>query len=301
MPMKECARRRIGGTDEDVAAPQGQALILELQRLRQAFEHDNQQDQRPPLRRPANDEPASGRAAFAPGPAEAVEKERQDGTGAGLARPLRIPVRRLSMAEPPAPRGGRSTREPQFMPPPPANGTRGPAGNASANNAPSGNSWRNERQARGPMIAPDDPSLMNIPRSRPEVLSIDDTRLPPRIEAPQLAPPSPAGPVPRDRSVTGVVRNGLTAGVAFLANRDGSADVAGAPGESIVLRAARAFEGELRTGLAGAARRRRVGRRLDDAGAVVGRRRGAGQSGGAVQRQDHPASDRRRGRADPGP
>ena len=32
------ARRRFGGTDEDVAAPQGQALILELQRLRQAFE-----------------------------------------------------------------------------------------------------------------------------------------------------------------------------------------------------------------------------------------------------------------------
>ena len=80
-------------------------------------------------------------------------------------------------------------------------------------------------------------------------MSIDDPRLPPRIEAPQLAPPSPAGPVPRDRSVTSVVRNGLTAGVAFLANRDGSADVAGAPGESIVLRAARAFEGELRTGL----------------------------------------------------
>ena len=33
------ARRQFGGTDEDVAAPQGQALILELQRLRQAFEH----------------------------------------------------------------------------------------------------------------------------------------------------------------------------------------------------------------------------------------------------------------------
>ena len=125
---------------------------------------------------------------------------------------------------------------------------RGPTGNASAT-SPRQSSWPNERQARGPIIAPDDPSLMNIPRSRPEVLPIDDTRLPPRIEAPQLAPPSPAGPVPRDRSVTSVVRNGLTAGVAFLANRDGSADVAGAPGESIVLRAARAFEGELRTGL----------------------------------------------------
>jgi len=50
---ERAARRQFGGTDEDVAAPQGQALILELQRLRQAFEHDNRQDQRPPLRRPA--------------------------------------------------------------------------------------------------------------------------------------------------------------------------------------------------------------------------------------------------------
>ncbi len=40
------ARHRMGGTDEDVAQPQGQALILELQRLRQAFELDNRQDQR---------------------------------------------------------------------------------------------------------------------------------------------------------------------------------------------------------------------------------------------------------------
>ena len=241
------ARHRTGGTDEDVAAPQGQALILELQRLRQAFEHDNQQDQRPPLRRPANDEPRQGARRSRQARPKRSKKKGKMGRVLDWLGPFGSQSDGFE-AEPPPPRSGRSTREPQFMPPPPANGTRGPAGNASAK-SPSGNFWRNERQARGPMIAPDDPSLMNIPRSRPEVLSIDDTRLPPRIEAPQLAPPSPAGPVPRDRSVTGVVRNGLTAGVAFLANRDGSADVAGAPGESIVVRAARAFEGELRTGL----------------------------------------------------
>ena len=44
-------------------------------------------------------------------------------------------------------------------------------------------------------------------------------------------------------------RQGVTKGVAFLVNRDGSADAAGAPGESIVLRAGRAYEHELRTGL----------------------------------------------------
>jgi HlyD family secretion protein len=239
------ARHRFGGTDEDVAAPQGQALILELQRLRQAFE----QDQRPPLRRPANDEPGPGARRSRQARPKRSKKKGKMGRVLDWLGPFGSQSDSVEVEPPPAPRGGRSTREPQFRAPPPASGTRGPAGNASASNAPASNSRRNERQARGPIIAPDDPSLMNMPRSRPEVLSIDDTRLPPRIEAPQLAPPSPAGPVPRDRSVTGVVRNGLTASVAFLANRDGSTDVAGAPGESIVVRAARAFEGELRTGL----------------------------------------------------
>jgi len=248
------ARRRFGGTDEDAAAPQGQALILELQRLRQAFELDNQQDQRPPLRRPANDEGRPGSRR----PRQARPKRSKKKSKMGRVLDWLGPFGSQSEVldpEPPAPRGGRSTREPQFMAPPPASGMRGPAGKASTNHASAkrssaNHSWPNERQARGPIIAPDDPSLMNMPRSRPEVLSIDDPRQPPRIEAPQLAPPSPAGPIPRDRSVTGVVRNSLTAGVAFLANRDGSTDVAaGTPGESIVLRAARAFEGELRTGL----------------------------------------------------
>ena len=237
-------RRRIGGTDEDVAAPQGQALILELQRLRQAFEHDNLQDQRPPLRRPANDESRPGSRRSRQARPKRAKKKGKMGRVLDWLGPFGSQSEVLD-PEPPAPRGGRSTREPQLMTPPPAGSARGPAGNASA-----GNSWLNERPARGPIIAPDDPSLMYIPKPRPEALQIDDRREPPRIEAPQLAPPSPAGAVPRERSVTGVVRNGLTAGVAFLANRDGSADVAaGAPGESIVLRAARAFEGELRTGL----------------------------------------------------
>jgi len=232
------ARHRMGGTDEDVAQPQGQALILELQRLRQAFELDNRQDQRAPLRRPASDE---GRAG-ARRPRQAKPKRSKKKGKMGRVLDWLGPFGSQSEVldpEPPAPRRGRSAREPQFMAPPPADGMRVPAGHA----------WPNERQARRPVIAPDDPSLMNMPRSRPEVLQIDDPRLTPRVEAPQLAPPSPAGPVPRDRSVTGVVRNGLTAGVAFLANRDGSAVAPAEPGESIVLRAARAYEGELRTGL----------------------------------------------------
>lgn len=231
-------RSRFEGTDEEAAAPQGQALILELQRLRQAFEQDNLPEQRQPLRRPPQDERAAARR-----PRPGRPKRRKKGKMGRVLDAWLSPFGSSQSddvdIEPPAPRGRRA-REPQFVPPPPPSrspGARGPADNA----------WRNERQARGPIISPDDPSLLNIPRSKPELLQIDERREPPRVEAPQLAPPSPAGVAP-DRSMTKVVRNGLTAGVAFLANRDAAAEAA-APGENITQRAGRAFENELRTGL----------------------------------------------------
>src|SRR5207253_3444256 len=150
-------RHRTGGTDEDVAAPQGQALILELQRLRQAFEHDNLQDQRPPLRRPANDEPGPGARRSRQARPKRSKKKGKMGRVLDWLGPFGSQSDGIE-AEPPAPRSGRNAREPQFMAPPAASGRRGPAGNAPANNSPANNSWRNERQARGPIIAPDDPS-----------------------------------------------------------------------------------------------------------------------------------------------
>src|SRR5437773_10237363 len=129
------ARRRIGGTDDDVAAPQGQALILELQRLRQAFEHDNQQDQTPPLRRPANDEPGPGARRWRQARPKRSKKKGKMGRVLDWLGPFGSQSDGVEV-EPPAPRGGRSTREPQFIAPPPASGMRGPAGNVSANNAP---------------------------------------------------------------------------------------------------------------------------------------------------------------------
>jgi HlyD family secretion protein len=118
------ARRRFGGTDEDAAAPQGQALILELQRLRQAFEHDNQQDQRPPLRRPANDEGRPGSRR----PRQARPKRSKKKSKMGRVLDWLGPFGSQSEVldpEPSAPRRGRSAREPQFMTPPPAGGMRG--------------------------------------------------------------------------------------------------------------------------------------------------------------------------------
>jgi HlyD family secretion protein len=237
----EGVRSRFEGTDEDAAGPQGQALILELQRLRQAFEQDNRPEQRQPLRRPPQDDrTAPGRQR--PGRPKRRKKGKMGRVLDAWLSPFGSSQPEDADIEPPAPRSRRA-REPEFAPPPSAP----PLPRARARGPVDDNAWRNERQARGPIISPDDPSLLNISRPRPELLQIDDPREPPRIEAPQLAPPVPAGVAP-DRSVTRIVRNGVTAGVAFLANRDASVEPA-APGEDIAQRAGRSFEKELRTGL----------------------------------------------------
>ena len=114
MPMKDVRAAGSAGPDEDVAAPQGQALILELQRLRQAFEHDNQQDQRPPLRRPANDEPRPGARRPRQARPKRSKKKGKMGRVLDWLGPFGSQSEALD-AEPPPPRGRRSTREPQFM------------------------------------------------------------------------------------------------------------------------------------------------------------------------------------------
>ena len=224
------ARRRIGGLDGEGVGPQGAALILELQRLRQAFERENFGDPNPPTpRRSAHD-----------GPRPAVRRPRP----AGPKRPPKGKMGRVLDAwlgpfgsqgdgfqgddfhgDVPAGRGSHIAREP----------------------APT-----NPHRARGPIIEPRDPSLLNMSKPGPVVSAADDKRQPIRIEGPRLAPSSTAGVVESERSGAGMVakcRHGLIAGAAFLVNRDGMADADGTPGDNVVLRAGRAFEHELRTGL----------------------------------------------------
>lgn len=234
-------RSRFDGTDEEAAAPQGQALILELQRLRQAFEQDNMPERRQPLRRPPPQDDRAAARRPRPGRPKRGKKGKMGRVLDAWLSPFGSSQSDDIDIEPPAPRG-RRVREPEFTPPSsaplPRSRARGTADRPR----------RQEWQARGPIIAPDDPSLLNIPRARPELLQIDERREPPRIEAPQLAPPSSAGAITADRSMTKIVRNGLTAGVAFLANSNASAQAA-EPGENITQRAGRAYENELRTGL----------------------------------------------------
>jgi HlyD family secretion protein len=263
------ARLRISEPDGDAAGPQGEALILELQRLRQAFDQENRPEpDRPQSRRAPPDNPRQqGRR-----PARQQARPKRSKKKGKMGRVLDAWLGPLGFqtnspaGDAPAPRGSQAVREPEFISP---------------------------QRTRGPIIAPDDPSLINVPRpsttrpstgpatrpstgpaprpapgpaSRPgfrpaekpasrPVLEIEPTlemRDPLRIEAPRLAPSIPASAVVSGRSqgrVVDIARQGVSKSVAFLVNRDGSPDAAGAPGESIVQRAGRAYEHELRTGL----------------------------------------------------
>ena len=256
------ARLRMHEADGDAAGPQGEALILELQRLRQAFEQENrpEPDRPQPRRAPPDGQRSQGRRP--PRPQARPKRSKKKGK---MGRVLDAWLGPFGFqgdvhdGDAPAARGSQAVREPELMSP---------------------------QRTRGPIIAPDDPSLINIPRpsdktfdrrlqqprpapgpaskpaSRPAerhaarpVLEIEPTlemRDPLRIEAPRLAPSIPAGAVVSGRSqgrMVDIARQGVSKSVAFLVNRDGSPDVAGAPGESIVQRAGRAYEHELRTGM----------------------------------------------------
>ncbi len=250
------ARLRISEPDGDASGPQGEALILELQRLRQAFEQENrpEPDRSQPRRAPSDSQRPQGRRP----PRQQARPKRSKKKGK-MGRVLDAWLAPLGFqtgsadGEAAAARDSGAVREPEFAGP---------------------------QRTRGPIIAPDDPSLINMPgtRQRPTqrpasgpaskpasrpaekhaprpVLEIEpslDMRDPLRIEAPRLAPSIPAGAVVSDRPtgrMVDIARQGVNKSVAFLVNRDGSTDTAGPPGESIVQRAGRAYEHELRTGL----------------------------------------------------
>jgi HlyD family secretion protein len=262
------ARLRMHEADGDAAGPQGEALILELQRLRQAFDQENrpEPDRPQPRRAPPDNQRSQGRRP--PRPQARPKRSKKKGKMGRVLDAWLGPFGFQGDApdgDAPAARGSQAVREPELM---------------------------SSQRTRGPIIAPDDPSLINIPssstrsstspsarpaprpstRPAPEpaprpasrpaekhaprpVLEIEPTlemRDPLRIEAPRLAPSIPASAVVSGRSqgrMVDIARQGVSKSVAFLVNRDGLADAAGAPGESIVQRAGRAYERELRTGL----------------------------------------------------
>jgi HlyD family secretion protein len=216
-PDSQSRPRWIGEQHGEGVGPQGAALILELQRLRQAFEREELNEPHAPrARHPARDE-LHGRRQ------RAARPKRKKGK---IERVINVCLEQFWFtAAAPSARGSEPAREPTAASPP-----RRPS----------------------PIIAPDDPSLINVTRPGPDLPEPNDKYQSMHIESPRLTLPPPAGSAEPATAIGRLIKNcrvGLSEGVTFLVNRDGLADNDNAAGESLTLRAGRAFEHELRTGL----------------------------------------------------
>ena len=206
------AQRWVGESEGEAVGPQGAALILELQRLRQAFEHeDPDEPSAPQARRPARE----GVRAAAPQRARQPKRKRKGKMG----RAIDVCLKQFGFNAAPAQRVGE----------PAAASSRGPGIAAAEHAIP-----------------------MDVPSHAREIPGLHHNDRPVAIETPPMGLPRPAGSAAPRTAIgqwIGRCRVGLIAGVAFLVNRDGFADNDNAPDESLILRTGRAFEHELRTGL----------------------------------------------------
>jgi HlyD family secretion protein len=258
---------RPAGEPRDVG-PQGAALILELQRLRQAFDPETSDDvPTPQARRPARDgsrPPSPGRQRPRP------PKRKQS----KMERAIAVCLEQLGFGA--APSAGRIKAAP------PAGRINSAAAAGRINTAsppgringapPSGR--RGERPAepnlkppprRRSVVTLDNAIPMDLLKPTPELRGLDDRQpsapidqprstipQPTPIDRPQLALPRPAGNVESKTTLGQLIekgRVGVGAGVAFLVNRDGLAHNDNLPGDTLALRTGRSFERELRVGL----------------------------------------------------
>ena len=199
-------------TDGDDLGPQGEALILELQRLRQAFEPQEAPDRRDARRGPQPAKPPKSRP----------RKRRPKGK---MGRVIDVCLEQFGLASPAdAAHGHEDHREREAAPVPPP-------------------------RQHGPRVVADAPTLINLDQAR---LRLNDQYQPAHIESPPMAPPSSADrktSATTTRQLVASCRNGLSAGVAFLLNSDGASESSSEANENLTLRTGRSFERELRTGL----------------------------------------------------
>jgi HlyD family secretion protein len=195
--------------------PQGAALILELQRLRHAFEPEAPQDLSEPRARQAR-----GQVRNTSGSAGHRRRPKRPPKGK-MGRAIDVCLEQFGFnAAATAGRASDIAREPEADPP---------------------------LRWRSPSIAPERP--IDVLSSGPDLPGLENKYQSIHVDSPPLTVPRPAGDPGAETKIAKLIergRVGLAAGVAFLVNRDGLAD---APGDGLALRAARAFEHELRTGL----------------------------------------------------
>ncbi len=277
----EPARDGVSDPRRDGVGPQGEALILELQRLRQAFEEEGADDIHPQAHRFARE------GLRPPGrPQMRQPKRRRKGTmgraidvcleqlGFTVAAPVvrRSETPRGPNVRPPKPREpiarAPNKREPMARAPKPREPiARAPNPHEPIAYEPIGRepNMRKSKlrepnielppRGRNP-ITLDNSIPMDLLKPAREIPALDSKRPSAPVNGPQLALPRPGGklePRKEPKTSTGQLiekcRDGLTAGVAFLVNRDGLADNDNVPGESLTSRTGRAYERELRTGL----------------------------------------------------
>jgi HlyD family secretion protein len=266
----EPERRGAGEPRGDGVGPQGAALILELQRLRQAFAEEDpddvptlqprrfaREDLRPPARQRMRQpkRPRKGKMGRAievcleqlgfttAAPAAPVGRRGENARGPNLRGPnVRPPKPREPLAREPVAREP-IKREP-FVREPNVRKSRLREPNIDL------------PPRRHNPITLDNSIPMDLLKPAREIPALDIKRPPASASAPvnglQLALPRPSGTV-EPKTTSGQLiekcRVGLTAGVAFLINRDGLAHNDNVPGESLTTRTGRAYERELRTGL----------------------------------------------------
>ena len=268
----EPARRWVGEQRGDGVGPQGAALILELQRLRQAFVEDNSEDAPPPQA------PRFGREGLRP-PVRQRMRQPKRPRKSKMGRAIDVCLEQLGFTTAaPVARRSETARGPNVRPPKPREPiAREPIARETVPRQPVARQpnkrepFAHEPNMRKPRLR--EPNI-DLPPRRHNAITLDNSipmdllkparelpRLdssPPSapvsasIDGPRLALPRPAAKV-EPKTTSGQLiekcRVGLTAGVAFLVNRDGLANNDNVPGESLTLRTGRAYERELRTGL----------------------------------------------------
>lgn len=241
-PQRETAR--------DVG-PQGAALILELQRLREAFERDDWSETQQQPRRPRNDDnrPAGGRRR------RAVKKPKKRGVGRviemcleqfGLNAGAPAP-RRMQQPPPSAPPRPRSSAPPPVPPSsPPRSSVRPPRPQAAPK----------PRQRKPVTLVA--PIAMDLSRPGPEIAAPPPLRVvppplstaPPPLSPEQIAGSAPRIEAPRKADTKADTRLGqLVAqcqnGVAFLLSQDEPLR----EGENLAANTGRTYTRELKVGL----------------------------------------------------
>jgi len=203
-------------SEADGVGPQGAALILELQRLRQAFELEEPDEPEPPPSRP---DPRARRT-----------KRRRMGRS---TRQLKGKVGRVI-----------GVCLEQF----------GLSGNALAmRKGEVADDAANEATPRHvTSLAPDYPPMISPPLAGPERIGVEDRYRSMYVESPPMGLSSEPDGVSAAATVRQLIqscRHGLTAGAAFLIGPDRRAGFDIAASENLALRCGRAFENELRMGL----------------------------------------------------